>query len=160
MKLSVYVDCNEQEAPKPEAFETWVATALSGDHPRWRPTEVAEVSIQVVDSDEMTRFNHQYRGREADTNVLSFPVDAELQKQTGLLGDLIICSDVVQREANEQAKAPEHHWAHLTIHGTLHLLGYDHIADEDAEVMETIEIARLARLSIPNPYNQNEMHTQ
>ena len=160
MKLSVYVDCNEQEAPKPEAFETWVATALSGDHPRWRPAEVAEVSIQVVDSDEMTRFNHQDRGREADTNVLSFPVDAELQKQTGLLGDLIICSDVVQREANEQAKAPEHHWAHLTIHGTLHLLGYDHIADEDAEVMETIEIARLARLSIPNPYNQNEMHTQ
>ena len=160
MKLSVYVNCNEQEAPKPEAFETWVATALSGDHPRWRPTEVAEVSIQVVDSDEMTRFNHQYRGREADTNVLSFPVDAELQKQTGLLGDLIICSDVVQREAIGQAKAPEHHWAHLTIHGTLHLLGYDHIADEDAEVMETIEIVRLARLSIPNPYNQNEMHTQ
>lgn len=63
-------------------------------------------------------------------------------------------------ERREQAKAPEHHWAHLTIHGTLHLLGYDHIADEDAEVMETIEIVRLARLSIPNPYNQNEMHTQ
>lgn len=158
MKLSVHVDCNHHESPKPEAFEIWVATALSGDHPRWRPTQVAELSIQVVDSDEMTRFNHQYRGKETDTNVLSFPVDTELQKQTGLLGDLIICGDVVHREAQKQAKSPEHHWAHMTIHGTLHLLGYDHIADDDAEVMETMEIARLARLSIPNPYNPPETH--
>lgn len=119
---------------------------------------MAELSIQVVDSDEMTRFNHQYRGKETDTNVLSFPVDAELQRQTGLLGDLIICGDVVYREAREQAKSPEHHWAHMTIHGTLHLLGYDHIADDDAEVMETIEIARLAHLCIPNPYNSSETH--
>ena len=68
MKLSVHVDCNHHESPKPEAFEIWVATALSGDHPRWRPTQVAELSIQVVDSDEMTRFNHQYRGKETATN--------------------------------------------------------------------------------------------
>ena len=134
--------------------------ALSGDHARWRPTEIAEISIQVVDSEEMTRFNCQYRGKESDTNVLSFPVDADLQKQTGLLGDLIICSDVVQREAQQQSKAPEHHWAHMTIHGTLHLLGYDHIADEDAELMEAIEVARLAELSIPNPYHQTENLTQ
>ena len=160
MNLSVHVDGNHQGAPKPEAFETWVATALSGDHPRWRPTNVAEVSIHVVDSEEMTRFNHQYRGKETDTNVLSFPVDAELQKQTGLLGDLIICSEVVQREAYQQSKPPEHHWAHMTIHGTLHLLGYDHIVDEDAELMEAIEIARLAQLSIPNPYTQAETLTQ
>ena len=160
MNLSVHVDCNNQEEPKPEAFESWVATALSGDHARWRPTVIAEVSIQVVDSEEMTRFNHQYRGKESDTNVLSFPVDADLQKQTGLLGDLIICSDVVQREAQQQSKTPEHHWAHMTIHGTLHLLGYDHIADEDAELMEAIEVARLAQLSIPNPYNQTENLTQ
>ena len=104
----------------------------------------------------MKRFNYQYRGKETDTNVLSFPVDAELQKQTGLLGDLIICSDVVQREANEQSKTPEHHWAHMTIHGTLHLLGYDHIADDDAELMEALEVACLAHLSISNPYNQTE----
>lgn len=160
MNLSVYVDCSDQKAPKPEAFEAWVATALSGDHARWHPTEIAEVSIQVVDSEEMTRFNHQYRGKESDTNVLSFPVDAELQQQTGLLGDLVICSDVVQREAQQQAKIPEHHWAHMTIHGTLHLLGYDHIADEDADLMEAIEIERLAKLSIPNPYNQTENLTQ
>ena len=160
MNLSVHVDCNNQDAPKPEAFESWVAAALSGDHARWRPTEIAEVSIQVVDSEEMTRFNHQYRGKESDTNVLSFPVDADLQKQTGLLGDLIICSDVVQREAQQQSKTPEHHWAHMTIHGTLHLLGYDHIADEDAELMEAIEVARLGQLSIPNPYNQTENLTQ
>lgn len=160
MNLSVYVDCNDQKAPKSEAFEAWVATALSGDHARWHPTEIAEVSIRVVDSEEMTRFNHQYRGKESDTNVLSFPVDAELQQQTGLLGDLVICSDVVQREAQQQAKIPEHHWAHMTIHGTLHLLGYDHIADEDADLMEAIEIERLAKLSIPNPYNQSENLTQ
>ena len=156
MNLSVYVDCGHQEAPKPEAFETWVATALSGYHSRWCPTDIAEVSIQVVDSEEMKRFNYQYRGKETDTNVLSFHVDAELQKQTGLLGDLIICSDVVQREANEQSKTPEHHWAHMTIHGTLHLLGYDHIADDDAELMEALEVACLAHLSISNPYNQTE----
>lgn len=159
MNLSVYVDCNHPESPKPEAFEAWVATALSGNHSRWCPTEVAEVSIQVVDSEAMTRFNHQYRGKDADTNVLSFPIDPELQKQTGLLGDLIICSDVVQREANEQSKTPEHHWAHMTIHGTLHLLGYDHIADADADVMEAIEISRLAQLSIPNPYTKTENFT-
>ena len=160
MNLSVHVDCNNQEAPKREAFESWVATALSGDHARWCPTDIAEVSIQVVNSEEMTRFNHQYRGKESDTNVLSFPVDADLQKQTGLLGDLIICSDVVRREAQQQSKTPEHHWAHMTIHGTLHLLGYDHIADEDAALMEAIEVARLAELSIPNPYNQTENLTQ
>ncbi len=158
MNLSVYVDCHRREAPSPDAFQTWVATALSGDHSRWRPSDAAEVSIQIVDSDEMTRFNRQYRGKETDTNVLSFPIDAELQQQTGLLGDLIICSDVVQREARAQAKLLEHHWAHMTIHGTLHLLGYDHMTDKDAEVMEAIEIARLARLSIPNPYNQLETH--
>ena len=160
MNLSVYVDYNHQKAPKPEVFEAWVATALSGDHSRWHPTDIAEVSIQVVDSEEMTRFNHQYRGKKTDTNVLSFPIDADLQKQTGLLGDLIICGDVVQREAQQQSKTPEHHWAHMTIHGTLHLLGYDHIADEDAELMEAIEVARLAQLSIPNPYNQTENLTQ
>ena len=110
----------------------------------------------MVDTDEMIRFNHQYRGKNTDTNVLSFPVDAEMQQRTGLLGDLIICGEVVAREAREQSKLTQHHWAHMTIHGTLHLLGYDHIADEDADVMEALEIGYLAQLSIPNPYTSSE----
>ena len=156
MKLSVHLDCNQNEAPEQQAFEKWVATALSGDHVHWRPTEAAEVSIQVVDTDEMSRFNHQYRGKNTDTNVLSFPVDSEMQQRTGLLGDLIICGEVVAREAREQSKLTQHHWAHMTIHGTLHLLGYDHIADEDDDVMEALEIGYLAQLSIPNPYNSSD----
>ena len=116
MKLSVHLDCNQNEAPEQQAFEKWVATALSGDHVHWRPTEAAEVSIQVVDTDEMIRFNHQYRGKNTDTNVMSFPVDSEMQKRTGMLGDLIICGEVVAREAREQSKLTQHHWAHMTIH--------------------------------------------
>ena len=101
----------------------------------------------------MTDFNTRYRDKHADTNVLSFPVDADLQHRTGLLGDLILCDEVINREAAEQAKPREHHWAHITIHGVLHLLGYDHIDEDEAEIMEALEIQKLDGLAIPNPYN-------
>ena len=80
-------------------------------------------------------------------------VEIDLQKRTGLLGDLILCDEVINREALDQAKPREHHWAHITIHGVLHLLGYDHIDEADAEVMEALEIEKLDGLAIPNPYN-------
>ena len=101
----------------------------------------------------MTDFNTRYRDKHSDTNVLSFPVDADLKHRTGLLGDLILCDEVINREAAEQAKPREHHWAHITIHGVLHLLGYDHIDEDDAEIMEALEIQKLDGLAIPNPYN-------
>lgn len=116
-----------------------------------------ELCIRLVDQAEMQQLNHDYRGQNKPTNVLAFPFDAPplvglWQPETQLLGDIVICSPVVAAEAVEQNKVVEHHWAHLTLHGFLHLLGYDHVDDADAEVMESLEIQLLASLNIPNPY--------
>lgn len=131
--------------PTDEQFGLWVRTALRGRAP-------AELAIRIVDREESRRLNRQYRGKDAPTNVLSFP--AELPKDIGLnlLGDILICAPQVAEEALAQGKAEQAHWAHLTIHGVLHLLGYDHHLAAEAEVMEGIEIALLASLGIPNPY--------
>ena len=101
----------------------------------------------------MTEIKSRYRHKQTDTKVLSFPVDTDLQKRTGLLGDLILCDEVINREALDQAKPREHHCAHITIHGVLHLLWYDHIDEADAEVMEALEIDKLDGVAIPNPYS-------
>ena len=153
MDVTVHVDRNQADAPDDESFRIWVMSALSGDHSNRPIGDNAELSIQLVNSDQMTDFNARYRDKRADTNVLSFPVDADLQLRTGLLGDLVLCDEVINREAAEQAKPSEHHWAHITIHGVLHLLGYDHIDESDAEIMEALEIQKLDGLAIPNPYN-------
>jgi probable rRNA maturation factor len=153
MDVTVHVDRNQADAPDDESFRIWVMSALSGDHSNRPIGDNAELSIQLVNSDQMTDFNVRYRDKRADTNVLSFPVDADLQHRTGLLGDLVLCDEVINREAAEQAKPSEHHWAHITIHGVLHLLGYDHIDESDAEIMEALEIQKLDGLAIPNPYN-------
>ena len=153
MDVTVHVDRNQADAPDDESFRIWVMSALSGDQSTRPIGDNAELSIQLVTSDQMTEFNTRYCGKYADTNVLSFPVDADLQNRTGLLGDLVLCDEVINREAAEQAKSREHHWAHTTIHGVLHLLGYDHIDEGDAKIMEALEIQKLDGLSIPNPYN-------
>ena len=114
-----------------------------------------ELTIRIVAADEMTRLNDTYRGKARPTNVLSFPADLPPELDIGLLGDIVVCHTVVADEAKQQNKPLEHHWAHMIIHGTLHLLGYDHIDDDDAEVMESLEIAALATLNIPNPYNHS-----
>ena len=153
MDVTVYVDRNQADAPDDDSFRVWVISALSGNHSNMSISDSAELSIQLVNSDQMTEFNARYRDKLADTNVLSFPVDADLQHRTGLLGDLILCDKVINLQAVEQAKPREHHWAHITIHGVLHLLGYDHINECDAEIMEALEIQKLDGLGIPNPYN-------
>ena len=153
MDVTVHVDRNQADAPDDDSFRIWVKSALSGNHSNRPIGDNAELSIQLVTSDQMTEFNTRYRDKHADTNALSFPVDADLQHRTGLLGDLILCDEVINREAAEQAKPKEHHWAHITIHGVLHLLGYDHIDEGDAEIMEALEIQKLDGLAIPNPYN-------
>ena len=153
MKVTVHIYRNMADAPDDESFRLWVTSALSGDHPYRTTGETAELSIQVVNSAQMTEFNARYRDKLTDTNVLSFPVDTDLQHRTGLLGDLILCDEAINREAAEQAKPKEHHWAHITIHGVLHLLGYDHIDEGDAKIMEALEIQKLDGLAIPNPYN-------
>lgn len=112
----------------------------------------AELTIRIVEEEEIAELNQQYRQKQGSTNVLSFSVDEDLPLDIPLLGDLVICPAVVVREANEQNKTLTEHWAHMVIHGTLHLLGYDHIEEDQAKVMEQIEISILQGLGFSNPY--------
>ena len=111
-----------------------------------------EVTVRLVTTEESHSLNHQYRGKDKPTNVLSFPFEAPPGLEMPLLGDLVICADVVKKEAEEQNKALIAHWAHMIVHGCLHLQGYDHINDTDAEEMEALEINTLAQLGFSNPY--------
>ena len=134
--------------PASASFVRWVAAALHGARRR-KPTEVA---VRIVDADEGRSLNRDYRGKDYATNVLSFPAELPPGVDLPLIGDLAICAPVVAREAAEQGKKPRDHWAHLTVHGTLHLLGYDHIQDAEAEAMEALETRILAGLGIADPY--------
>lgn len=134
------------QLPSDEQFEIWVEAAL-----QQRMSE-AELSIRIVDEDESQALNLQYRGKDKPTNVLSFPCELPDGVELPLLGDLVICAQVVAKEALEQGKLLHAHWAHMVVHGTLHLLGYDHIEDGEAEEMEAIEIQVLLELGYPNPY--------
>ncbi len=132
--------------PSAADFEHWISAALVGE------LDDAEVSLRIVDTAEITALNHQYRDKNYATNVLSFPADLPEELGLALLGDIVICADVVEREAVEQQKTSSAHWAHMVVHGTLHLLGYDHIEDDEAECMEGREIDILQQLNFPNPY--------
>ncbi|KAF1009573.1 MAG: Endoribonuclease YbeY [Luteibacter sp.] len=143
-----YAVVSRKGIPAPASFRRWVEVALKGAKRR----KASEVSIRIVEADEGQALNLQYRGRDYATNVLSFPVDLPPGVDLPLLGDLVICAPVVTREAAEQGKKAADHWAHLTIHGTLHLLGFDHIEDAEAEEMEALETRILAGLGIADPY--------
>lgn len=110
------------------------------------------LSIRLVDKDESAALNSHYRHKSGPTNVLSFPFEAPPGMTLNLLGDLVICTPVVRREAEEQGKPLLAHWAHMVVHGVLHLRGYDHLTPTEAECMETLETAILARLGYANPY--------
>lgn len=131
--------------PDPHQFHRWATAALQGRH--------AELGIRVVDEDEGRRLNLRYRGRDKPTNVLSFPADLPPGVDLPLLGDLVICAPVVIREAGEQNKDVTAHWAHLTVHGVLHLLGYDHETSVEAGLMEEQERRVLAGLGFSDPYD-------
>ena len=111
-----------------------------------------EIVVRIVDEQESAELNEQYRHKQGPTNILSFPVEVPEGIELNLLGDLVICAPVVEKEALEQNKILAHHWAHIIVHGVLHLLGYDHIDDDEAEQMESKEIAILNKLNINNPY--------
>lgn len=120
-------------------------------------TAPSELTIRIVDEAEGRELNRTWRGKDYATNVLSFPAEIpEGLLDIPLLGDLVICAQVVAREAAEQDKSADAHWAHLTIHGCLHLLGYDHIDDAEAEEMEALERQLLAELGYPDPYACDE----
>ncbi len=136
--------------PAAASFRKWVAAALAG-----RIRE-ADLAIRIVDSEEGRALNRHYRGKDYATNVLSFPAELPEGLPKGvkfpLLGDLVICAPVVAREADAQGKPRNAHYAHLTIHGCLHLLGMDHIDPREAEAMEQLERDILAGLGVPDPY--------
>ncbi|GAB2784883.1 rRNA maturation RNase YbeY [Halomonas shantousis] len=134
--------------PAQADLEAWVGVVLA-----IHPDEArCELTIRFVEPDESQALNRDYRHKDKPTNVLSFPFEAPPGLELPLLGDLVICHAVVSREAHEQGKPLLHHYAHMVIHGCLHLLGYDHIDDEEAEEMETVERELLETLGIADPY--------
>jgi len=136
--------------PSLSQLTSWVDAALkfSDDD-----NQGCELTIRIVDNEESQSLNKQYRGKDKPTNVLSFPFEAPAQIELDLLGDLVICAPIVAREAKKQEKPELAHWAHMVVHGTLHLQGYDHIDDEEAECMEALEIKILQSLGFNDPYN-------
>jgi probable rRNA maturation factor len=137
------------DVPDDAQIEQWANVALND------LTDSIEMVIRIVDEDESAQLNETYRHKSGATNVLSFPFEVPEEIELNLLGDLVICAPILAREAQSQNKTIMAHWAHIIIHGTLHLLGYDHIDDADAQEMEEKEIALLQTLSISNPYDDN-----
>ncbi len=142
----------KKSLPTNTQFKRWASAALLNKIP------AVEVTIRIVDKAEITELNSTYRKKNKPTNVLSFPFDMpeELNDTIPILGDIVICSEVIEEEARAQEKTLEAHWAHMVVHGILHLLGYDHEKDQDAEIMETEEITILQTLGFNNPYQVNE----
>jgi len=145
--LDVQYAVDDDGLPTQREFECWVRAALE-------PTgDTVDMAIRVVDEQEGQQLNNRYRGIDRATNVLSFPFEAPPGIESDYMGDLVICAPVVQREAQQQHKPEKHHWAHMVVHGVLHLRGYDHQLDEQAEEMEALEIALLRDFGIANPYD-------
>jgi len=139
--------------PSDAELQQWVELALQDYSPD------AEVVIRIVDSEEISALNQQYRQKSGATNILSFPFDLpEGVEGIDLLGDLVVCASVLEQEAFDQKKELKNHWAHIIIHGILHLLGYDHIEESDANEMEAKEILMLQKLHINNPYQEQEVN--
>ncbi|MFW1676628.1 rRNA maturation RNase YbeY [Pontibacter sp. JAM-7] len=142
----VQYQIDETGLPTPEQLAQWVNAALAERH------EGGELCIRIVDKTESQHLNSTYRHKDKPTNVLSFPFEVPEGIPLDILGDLVICADVVAEEAAEQGKASKDHWAHMVIHGCLHLLGFDHINETEAEEMEALERQILAGLNIADPY--------
>lgn len=134
--------------PSQAELDTWVAAVLA----RHDVDPASELTVRLVDEAESRALNRDYRDRDTPTNVLSFPFESPPGLELALLGDLVICHPVVVREAREQDKSSGAHYAHMVVHGTLHLLGFDHEDDAGARAMEDLERAILADLRIPDPY--------
>jgi probable rRNA maturation factor len=138
--------------PEVDFIETWVRRAVAAARVDDRP---AEVSVRIVNEDEIRNLNRDYRQRDYATNVLSFPagdIEGLPEDAAAALGDVVICAAVVANEAAEQDKALDDHWAHMLVHGTLHLIGFDHETEVEAAAMEALEVSILAASGVANPY--------
>ncbi len=146
---------NVDEVPDADEFERWIGAAVSAAR-----SGPAQVSVRVVDEAESAGLNQRFRQRQGSTNVLSFPFEIPPGAQDAgleaMLGDLVICAPVVIREAGAQGKPVRAHWAHMAVHGTLHLMGYDHIDPGQAREMESLEVEIMAMLGYADPYQEND----
>jgi probable rRNA maturation factor len=141
--IEIQIATQEPNIPSKKEFVGWTKASLQ--------TKDAEITIRIVDEAESETLNSTYRNKQAATNVLAFPLSSPIDKT--LHGDIVICAPLVRKEAQNQGKLLRDHFAHLTVHGILHLQGYDHIKTEDAQKMEQQETTILATLGIPNPYD-------
>lgn len=150
LALDLQIVSAAEQLPELADFEQWVSAVLTSQY------DSAALTIRLVDEAEMIALNQQYRQKAAPTNVLSFPFETELQEFLAepLLGDIIICIPVVAREAAAQKITEQSHWAHLVIHGVLHLLGYDHIEENEAVIMENLESDIMQHLGFADPYQE------
>ena len=157
--ISLQVVARRPWVPAPAAVRLWARSAhaagVAGLRPRARESRSsgpAHLGVRIVGLAASRRLDRDYRGKDAPTNVLSFPASREERSADGALGDLVICAPVVAAEAREQGKALAAHWAHMVAHGTLHLLGYDHVSPRHARIMERLEVEILGGFGYPDPY--------
>ena len=147
MIIDLQIACEQESGlPTAEQIEQWATAAVQ---PK---SDEVEMTVRIVDEAESHALNLNYRGKDRPTNVLSFPFECPDEVELPLLGDLVICRQVVEREAQEQDKPLMAHWAHMVVHGSLHLLGYDHIEDNEAEEMESLEAPIMTGLGFADPY--------
>lgn len=154
MNVDVQVASEAAGIPAGDNMRNWVERAVHAAD----PCLDVDVSVRIVDEQEMRALNRDYRDQDKPTNVLAFPASDTgfvPPGETPLLGDIVVCAGIVAREADEQRKRPEHHWCHMLVHGTLHLLGHDHMTESQAEAMETLERRVLGSLGIADPYAGN-----
>ena len=144
--IDIQLAAQASNLPSEEQLRAWCSSALQAGN------EEAELTLRIVGKQEIQSLNAQFRQKDAPTNVLSFPSNLPAELHLSLLGDVIICAEVVEQEAKDQGKTSESHWAHMVIHGTLHLQGYDHIDNNDAEKMEALETKLITTLGFPAPY--------
>jgi probable rRNA maturation factor len=151
--VDVQLACDDPDIPDTEKIREWVVSAIAAADAA--AMDRSEVSVRVVDVEEMQTLNREYRDKDEPTNVLSFPAGEITGLPTdegGVLGDVVICAAIVRDEAVEQNKALADHWRHMLVHGTLHLLGYDHMTDAEATEMEGLEVRILTSLGVADPY--------
>ena len=147
MIIDLQIACEQETGlPTAEQIEQWATAAVQPQ------SDEVEMTVRIVDEAESHELNLNYRGKDRPTNVLSFPFECPDEVELPLLGDLVICRQVVEREAQEQDKPLMAHWAHMVVHGSLHLLGYDHIEDNEAEEMESLEAQIRTGLGFADPY--------
>lgn len=150
--VAIQMASTSEETPDEDSIRRWLSAALSDTN------SAAEIAVRIVDEAESAELNQRFRGKDGATNVLSFPFSAVTPEPTPDLGDLVICAPVVIREAREQHKTSDAHWAHILVHGALHLLGHDHVDEDDARAMETLETEILVGLGFPAPYQEIYYH--